>query len=443
MSLVRRNANSLRTVAESAANYAMKVAASQGGRYVRKKVAGFAQDSINRAMSSIRKRRANSANVGRKRAKGKPGPPEDFERNARVVSKGKPKSTRAKPAGKKLKLTPKFKRAVKQVMAKAAVRGHYEWLGPQLMQKFNASTSGGSGLQTVGMINAFNGLETSPLCSPLTVLHACSRLYNGKVASATATQPASNDTGNFPLPGFVVNVINHFSKIRIRSQSNRTYFYTFYVVQPNVLQNRDAPISAWEDALTHEGTYELVASRNNGFTPSIPTISKIYQKPTDSTQWKKLFRVIETKSIRLEPGEYAEFNVSHPTGEMKFDKFFQESTYNTVNNKCQYLMYAVHTDLVINDATPSVAMRTNEASNRAVLFETHYNIDFVLPEQAGFVYGGIPGAGQTQALNLRIKRRAYDHYYALSTNGTSLTSQALDTKVRIDPIMPQDPDAVV
>jgi len=205
------------------------------------------------------------------------------------------------------------------------------------------------------------------------------------------------------------------------------------------MQNQEAPLSLWALALEQLAIAKInQKSHDNGYggtSGQFVDPLKLYQDPRQCAQFNKYFKT-EAKTILMQPGEFSEFPISMYTGKMSFEKYFQGTESMSVTKHNTYLFYRVYTDLTLNATASRTTMRCNELANHSINYEIKYNIRVAIPEQAGFVFTASTAEGTSQALTQRTERKAFDHYYRISSNGTDTIENAYLRQLRVDPINP-------
>lgn len=415
-----------RSVASKASAMSSKMVKSIGV-YVAKNLAQKGASLVANRFASSTKSRTSSA--VRRRSSRKSGGTGDSIRTATVVKSGKAKNAKKV---KRVKVSPKFKKMVNQVIDKREPTGtyqavYYDWV----------SYDQANGQNVFRLSKNFNGVVFSTQWTN----YLASRLFNDKSAPSGAAHTGNvntsadytladlnNVTKLFSNETLKVNIISNNLAVRIRSNSHRIYYLTMYLCTPKNQQNTKDPINSWTDVLDTLASATIVNGANSNIDYSPTTVTRLYQDPRMWPQFNKYWSV-QTFKCEIQPGEAASFNMPLPTGMCDFKKFIADDILNTYNKFYRHLFCTYHCDLVQTNQTNPVqkSIRAADVPVHNLAFEMKLNTKISMPEQTGFIYPADQAAGVTQVMGQRIDRYCFDYF-----GGNINTTQT--PNLRVDPI---------
>jgi len=247
------------------------------------------------------------------------------------------------------------------------------------------------------------------------VLHAASRLWNGKAPNASG--PDIADVNNFRPEDTIIDVNKQWWTFRLRNNSARTASIRVYTCQKKNSQVllSDA-LGSWFNGIAQMVTTgELIGS------PSV-TVNSLHTGPTLSDQFRAGWKS-ECRKIQLEPGQEYNFNVEGP--KMRYDgkKFYDTSTYTRNQIQDIQMFWAMNADLVGTHAADGTLNNFGHAPDPAVggvqervIVESTYHVSMSMPEKVG---GVSTAAGSIFQNGNRVKRVVVDDGQAV-TFGTNI-----------------------
>lgn len=247
------------------------------------------------------------------------------------------------------------------------------------------------------------------------VLHAASRLWNGKAAN---TNPSVVDLGNFDPLNTVIEVVKQWWTFRMRNNSTRRATYRIYKCQKkNSVVISDA-LEAWSQGLT-----QMVA--DGQLIMANPFPSAMHTGPTISNQFRQGWKAEEMKIV-LDPGEYYEFSVSGPSMTYRGQDFYDAAIYRLNGKQDIQLICSSNVDMV-GSHTAGVANNAGyagdlvaETSQERTYIEGTYHVHMAMPEKVGGVITPIAiGSPQLFQNNNRIRRTVIDDFQP-TTFGTGI-----------------------
>lgn len=317
------------------------------------------------------------------------------------VTKGK---TRVKLRGKKhVKVSPKLKAQVKQVINGNKVHGYYQ------DNRIDVIDPGANpGQQNVEQFPNRTNASAGYLFQYDRVLHAASRLWNGKAANFN---PLVTDANNFTPNDSVIEVIKQWWTFRLRNNSSRKATYRIYKCQKrNQSQGTDA-LESWTQGLTQMGT--------DGQLISAPSIFLMHTGPTLSNQFRVGWKAEEIK-FSLDPGEYYTFNVTGPSMTYRGQDFYDAAVYKPVQKQDMQLICSMNVDMVgtHNGGVTGPSGYANnlgtEAQQERTYVEGTYHCHLALPEKVG---GTTTAFATLFTNNNRVRRTAIDDNQTMNFAG--------------------------
>lgn len=246
------------------------------------------------------------------------------------------------------------------------------------------------------------------------ILHAASRLWNGKAASQS---PSAGDAGNFRPQDTVINVTNQYWVFRLRNNSSRCAYIRLIKCQSkNAVQASDA-LFAWGNAITQEQTVE----GNLIGTPPV-LVNTMHTEPTDYTQFRAGYKT-EIIKITLDPGQGQTIYIPGPKMTYDGKKFYDNATYKVIQKQDIQLLWVSNVDLV---GTHTFAGGTGaygyapdgvvvgDSAQERVIVESTYQVSMNMPEKVG----GVSTAAASLFINQnRVFRRVVDDFQPVTWTG--------------------------
>lgn len=329
---------------------------------------------------------------------------------------GRKVSSKAK-GRKTLKLSKKFKKAVKQVIRNFTPKGYYteRYYGrytPGNME--NRIYDLGLGWNDAeGGYTTVNGVSSAMFFDPVKVLDAASVLFHGKSPSG---KKAIVD-GMFDEDYAEVDVLRQWVRMEFKNNTSRDLVMKLYTWQlRNDTKLKDGDFSAeWAAAASSE-SFSLVPNNQNGnLNRASAPITEIGMNPNFSNSIRKRFS-IEEKEVRLEAGKSFVHLVQGPSMLYNYSSFKAEGVFNGFQKMCKGVCMALSTDMtgttqgVTPEQAPVLTSNTghqhrwtklpsvpNSEINHpyGILVETTYNYVIRMPEQSGLkVQSNVPGTNQ-------------------------------------------------
>lgn len=184
------------------------------------------------------------------------------------VTKGK---SRIKRRGKKaMKVPSKLKAQVKQVINSNKVHGYYQ---DNRIDVIDPGLRGGQ--QNVEQFPTRGTASEGFLFQYDRILHAASRLWNGKAATVN---PLVTDVGNFGANDSVIEVTKQWWTFRMRNNSSRRVDYRIYKCQKKNSSLGSDAYDSWANGLAQmAGDGQLVAGNSIYLMHTGPTLSNQFR----------------------------------------------------------------------------------------------------------------------------------------------------------------------
>jgi len=335
------------------------------------------------------------------------GGPVESTRNPRVTRSRK----RIKVKGaKRVKVSFKLKRKIQQVTESAKVHGYFQDNRIDLCDP--GAFAGGQNVERLpNRTLTFGGY----LFNYDRVLHAASRLWNGKAGNIS---PSIFDPLNFNPNDTVIHVNKQWWTFRMRNNSTRTSSIRVYKCQSkNAVQNADALVQ-WTAGIQQMGTDgQLIAS-----TPAL-SVNTLHTGPTIANQFRKAYKT-ETITIHIQPGQEYSFSVNGPTMVYRGQDFYDANTYRPIQKQDIQLLWVSNVDMVgTHNASAdtlgaygyapdtSVAVTPAQQQLEKVYVESTYHCNLSLPEKVGGVLQSNVIGSLFQNGN-RVRRTCIDEFGA-------------------------------
>jgi len=321
--------------------------------------------------------------------------------------KGKNVSSSAK-GRKKIKVSPKFTKSVKQVLEKTSPKG---FNSEKYMIRYTptddtqAVVDLGGGWDNVTAPNTTDGGRLH-FFDPIRVLDAASVLFNGKAFNGAKS---GANTGQFDAKTTTVDVVKQWVDFEIKNNTARRITIKLWSWQYKGNLRGTADFTGyWDAALNEEGAAADGRLNCYGVTKTMIGVS-----PKLSPRMRDMYK-IEEKVINLEAGKTCYHSLQGYRGIYDFSKFWDGVNFNNYTKHNMGVCMAFYVDVVATTTGGnSTATRSTDltlASPFGLLVETTTNYVIRMPEQAGFQITAA-AAGTYQTLK---DRRQYP--YAIKFN---------------------------
>lgn len=354
--------------------------------------------------------------------------------NSARTALAKGKSARAAGVRKKtLKISPKFRKRVKAVMADAATVGthhveHFGVLGNIKSGEQNTDRFAYNGVSTTAVPRAIANIGGADgffdFFTHMELRHRASELWN----SATVTPNYSDLTNLFDSKGLVLDVIYASAKIIFRNNSQYTKEVKFYMCVPK----DDTDVTAMDcyiNCLAKDNTQGLNMANCDtkvyGVTPSL--CSSRFTK-----QWK-----YSVKTMILEPGQTSHFRIQGPkNAKYKYENFHDgvaEYTYpKNVGMSCFY------TQGILDTASTNGATFIGAETNAQAVGKFHDQRNFPSRGIMVQVIRDWKLVAPDQTAEAQLLQGKYIHLNAqlLTASSTTAPGAPSATIIKYDPINP-------
>lgn len=327
-------------------------------------------------------------------------------------TKVKHSKKKVRPTGgkKKIKVSRKFAQMVKVVNEPNQVYGTYSHIYNQVL---GPGLTGRQTVQYIGRAAPPSVVDTG-LFGALRVLHAASRLFNGKAANFA---PHISDTGYLNIFTSNISVVKQWMTYRVKNNFERTVTMSLMqCISKRASAVAADPIGAWAS--------ELTQAQIEGYIIGTPTvnINNLYTSPSILQAWNKEWKFDELM-ITLEPGQTYEFSVDGPSMEYRMADFYETVPANTFmfsQKQDVHLVARWWFDQVIDSTgltgarnSEPLAVGTNVAGGN-INFEGHYVCRLKLPENVGFVNPAVVTPGATQQMDKRVNVKCFDMFQTIA-----------------------------
>lgn len=322
--------------------------------------------------------------------------------SGKIVGKSRKKFTRGV---RKVKVSAKLKRGIKQVMNGNRPFGHHRQVFQDSIAPFT-----GTNLQTISQIPV-RATESGTLFSPNDLVHSVSRVFGEKGSDYT---PNITDADNILADNLKVDVTKAAATYTLVNNTQRSMTVRMYVCKPKRawVDSAHGPYVRWSEAIA----MEIVAGTLKG-NPT-PTVGSLYDVPTKYAQFNSWY-TCETTDFVMEPGTTVQQKVAGETGRYDLKKSYDGGTFMYINQKNRHVMFSTMADLTYGQpdgAGVKFAARYDPdaaGDDETLLIETVYDLQFTMPEQAGFV---TPSTFAADTLVLNTKRQST---YVFDQHGTA------------------------
>jgi len=321
-----------------------RLAIELGSKYAKRKLSDKFIEMDNKRKRNKRKatptRGSTSGSVNNIRNESGTGNGASFKigRKKGVVIKKKPN----------VKVSPKFKRAVEEVLQTKMPVGIYQKTGLMGLIQVPAPTA-----QHIVYVDYPVQNQTSgELFSPQTFLDAVSVLWAGKPAQA---QSRWNDAANVNPMNNMFNVINSYADMKFRNNSQRTLSCEFVEARPKTQKVQTTPTGQWYNSMAVDIAEGICLNP----TPSDYLMMGV--NPYQTSTYGKYYSESVTKAV-IEPGQTFAYRIQGPNNQV-FDmsKYVDDSytiggatiatpLYNLYNKEARFFYARVHTDLIADSA---------------------------------------------------------------------------------------------
>lgn len=237
------------------------------------------------------------------------------------------------------------------------------------------------------------------------ILHAASRLWNGKAANQN---PVYTDVNNFNPADSVIEVNKQWWTFRMRNNSQRTATLHFYKCQSKNAVQLSSAFDSWSLGLA-----QMVA--DGSMVSTGITTNTMHTGPTTSVQFRAGWRSECTKVI-LDPGQAYTFSISGPAMTYRGQNFYDQGTYKTVQKQDIHLIVASNVDLAGSEAAIGGAAgpagyvgdaSVPEFAQERVYIEGTYHCNLSMPEKVGGISTAVASIFQNAN---RVRRVCVDDF---------------------------------
>lgn len=367
-----------------------------------------------RGVSNFKGRRRNAGTprrggrIIRSRSTGRKRSSANNTRTTAIRKRGK--SVRKEARKKSVRVPPRLRKQVKQVLASEDLKGTYqEILVPRHIKPLD-------NLQNVQMANlrfadSFIGLHFDPT----TVVNIASQLFNNAGPNAAQDFNPFAVTNLYNMNSLKINVVDSSVKYIMRNNTTNNLTVKIWDISPKSVSTNASlylsPITwinnecvRYAPANVPPGTG--LVDELNRYNPFNVNVNTIGFNPKMLPSFNQFYAMDET-IIELEPGKTYIHHLPGPKNKLyDYRKFFQNGsvTMNTYQKFCKQTMICVIGDLQGTD-TGNVGRFTDIApitSGYGLLVEARTFYKLRVPEQTGFIAQAVPPAGgQSQGLTNR------------------------------------------
>jgi len=340
--------------------------------------------------------REASLSVARQRQRKKTGVKSgaDAKHTAKVRKRGKI----AVRGRAKVKVSKTFAAKVSKALEVKKVRGYFKTINPA-----------GIGLTgtDVQMRSDIYPNVSGKLFSAEQVLHAASRLWNGKAAKSN---PLYNDANNLSPADSIIDVISQKWTCHMKNNTDRQIFVKVYKCQPKSLSNNGNPQALWDS-----GLQAMLTNGQMIGTPAV-TINTNELTPAISPEFRANYKT-ECLTFRFEAGQENSFVIQGPKMVYDMAKFYDNGTFMLYQKQDVLLVIVTMNDLV-NDAAGVVVGRPGQLITDGLLcMEWIQEVVIAMPETIGWVSSGAaPAAGNVLNVN-REPRYCIDQFESTTMTG--------------------------
>jgi len=284
--------------------------------------------------------------------------------------------------------------------------------------------------QTVDLINGHH-------FSPTQILDAASILWNNKTILQNKTLTGA---GNFNPETAVIDIVNCWSTIKMKNNSQRLYNVCIYTLDPTSdSANGTNPQDIWEAELLNQRF--TGPSTNPGPNVNSITANSLYNNPKMLHGMNQKFK-ISKDYYEMYPGQEKNFKVQGPNNtRLDMAKCYRGNVYTNYDKKfSRFVMITVHGDLagsteILNNTFCGRPESVSTTPGYGLLIETNQYYSLKQPEQAGW-YNPLLGVGTSTSVPLEMRRHAYCIKHWLDTiapinNSTILENSPDDAVVPV------------
>lgn len=311
----------------------------------------------------------------------------DAEHTATIRKRGK-----VKVRGRKnVTVSKAFKAKVSKALEVKKVKGSFKTINP-------AGISLALGGQQIRS-DVFP-MASGKLFSAEQIVHAASRLWNGKAAN---TAPGIADAGNISPLDVVIDVLSQKWTVNMKNNSNRQIEVKMFKCQPRANLNVNNPAGLW-----NSGFLKMASNGNLIGTPT-PSITTLGVEPNLSPEFRASYK-LETDIIRFEPGQIRQLVINGPRMVYDLSTFYEDGTYQAYQKQDIMIMICITLDLVNDAAGANVARAGCPITDGLFCMEWIQEVVLAMPETIGWVStGSAPAAGNVLNAN-REHRYVIDQY---------------------------------
>jgi len=305
---------------------------------------------------------------------------------------------------KRVIVSKKFERKVKQALEKEDLQGKY--------LKVTYARMSPPGSQTTQSV-----IDFANVFAPIEYADAADILFNDRVPVENPTTATLN-WDNYAVRKDTV--INSSMQLEMKNMSQRTYTLKIYVAQPKQNPTDIAPNDAVADWASG-----LVVATGIGTNPLSNGHTTLYSAPTDCPQFNQFWKC-QCETVVLQPGQSHTYKLQGPNDYvLDYNKLIMK---NVVGGTTWMLPYAKFTrnvfiagycDLVTSTLAGSGRFPSGGAGVGGVVFEKRMFYKLKVPPSAGFQYpaGAFP-PGTTQQLDQKLPTKVIQ-FFPLGAVGTA------------------------
>lgn len=331
------------------------------------------------------------------------------------ASRQKGFSARKKGVKKNVKVPPKLRKQVKQILENVAAKGKY--MDIRYWSFSPGEPFQGSGLkdnqaiETCGSVIVDGGNDPRLIFDPLYLRYAVSRLHGTMPAIQNPTKTellTTYDANQLDLGTARINVLKQSMTFRIRNNAPRKATIKIYCLSPKSVNYTDTlgqnAFTLWNDGMANQN----VGPTEERLNPFPTTPFHLHCTPKWCERVKQFYTIDET-IVELEAGKEYNYKVDGPNMMYDYSKFFKDSNFYNQQKFTKQVMFVGYLDLVrTNAAAPAPVGRYTDyatSSPHSILIESTYFVKYQIPEQVGFIYPSSTTSGTLQ--NRGLVKPAY------------------------------------
>jgi len=328
---------------------------------------------------------------------------------------------------KAVRISPKFRKAVKQALTAKSLKGVHTNRG---FNKFDLPKSNQQQWQHI-IWNGSTG--NGVMFSPIQVGDAAAQLWKKK---APNVDPFLNRNLNFSEINSIINVVNSYTVAEFANMTHRTVWITIYEcifkASRNAADVAGAP-QQWEKCLADDAVAFIALDGANGYDgTSTASVKKLGATPGQTSSFSQFFKYT-SRNVVLEPGQRFVHHIQGPKNTVyDYSKFAGELSFNNnAAGKTMSCFAVMHSDLVTDDVASGagrykITGTGADVSGHYIAMDVKTTFVLELPEQAGFEYPVATTAGSQQDLTRR-KRAYLDNVWIFGADPASTAVHRIDS----------------